>query len=209
MSENPEEKKKQNINVQIDTRETERLVRENEQLKQKLGKSEDDIAELKLKMYKDTGEVRYLDCQTKEEMKNLTDSLFKETVERRKGIPSGHALTDAQYGKKEGLFSQKFDSEKEMVDTILEYMHSEDPKKAEEGKSAYEQFMRKWIQDKRSNPTRPEPNYNPNTPESLLDLDLVEKDGFLTPRNKEDGDAQKLQKRWREERKRRIEGNKE
>jgi hypothetical protein len=205
-----EQKKKQNISVSIDTKETERLVRENEQLKQKLGKSEDDIAEIKLKMYKDTGEVRYLDCQTKTEMKDLTDSLFKETVERRKGIPSGSPLTDAQYGKSTGsLFSRKFESEKEMVDEILRCMHSPEPKEASEGKEAYEAFMRKWIMDKKRNPTRPEPNFDPNSPEALLDLHLVEKDGFLSPASREDGDIGRLQKQWRTQRKREMEANKQ
>jgi hypothetical protein len=91
-----------------------------------------------------------------------------------------------------------------MVDAILTSMHSTNPKEAEEGKEAYEQFLKKWVLDKRQNPTRPEQSYNPNTPEALLQLGLRQKDGFLTPANPEDGDLGKLQKKWRAERQKRT-----
>lgn len=210
-----ENKEKQKVNVTLDTRETERLARESERLKMQLekeGKTPDtgnfNLAEKKLEMFEQTGNKLYLDCKTREEIKNLTTSLMREVTKH--GTPSGSPLVNQQYGvKNEGLFSRKFDSEKEMVDTILEYMHSEDLSKASEGKEAYEAFLKKWIMDKRQNPTRPEPSYSPNSPEALLDLGLESKDGFLSPKDKNSGDLGKLQALWRAKRKKMMEGKSE
>jgi hypothetical protein len=96
-----------------------------------------------------------------------------------------------------------------MVSELRRLSHEGTPEEKQQAEHYINELWRKYVLTKRANPTLSEPSQNPNQPEALSELDLVQKDGFLTTRNKEDGDLGQLQKKWREMRKRRMEGQNE
>jgi hypothetical protein len=87
-----------------------------------------------------------------------------------------------------------------MVSELRRLSHEGTPQEKAEAEHYINALFRQYALDKRTNSTRPEPSTNPNTPEALLELGLVQKGENLTPANPEDGDLGQLQKKWREER---------
>jgi hypothetical protein len=208
MTEENEGKNKKKINgidITLDTSKTEALARENERLKMEKEKNEPSLNDLKIQAVQKFGRPDlFLDAESKESLSARLTNYINELAKNSNPKPSGTAPANAQqYGQKsEDLYTKPYSSHQEMVEDLRKKSAEGNP----EAKQYLDSLIKKWILDKRENPTRPEPSYNPNSPESLLDLDLVEKNGFLTPRNKEDSEIGQLQKRWREERKRRMEG---
>jgi hypothetical protein len=209
---NEENNTDKKIKVSIDTKRTEELARENERLLiEKKQREEDperfkkhfDLADEKLKAYKQTGEHRYLECNTKEEMVELTTALMKETVEKRRGTPSGTSFPNEPHNT-ENLFTRKFLDSQEMVSELRRLSKEGTPQERADSEHYLDELWRKYVLDKRAMPTRSEVSHNPNSPESLLELGLKQKDGFLTPADKEDGDLGKLQKKWRDEKLRKM-----
>jgi hypothetical protein len=204
------EEKKEKINVSIDTKRTEELVRENEKLKQQLrnigekdlNKDDNDLLEHKVQAFKKFNDPHVLDCQTQEELSNYVTNLINEALKHQKGTPTGSApMNDSQLGKStESLFNRKFGSEKEMVESIIDQMNNGATQELrDEAKSYYAALLKKWIQTRKREPNAPEGFFNPNLPENLPLL--KEEHGFKVPENPEEGDIGKLLKKWREERK--------
>jgi hypothetical protein len=170
-------------------------------------KNNNDLATLKLKMYeKFNHNPMFLDAPDKNTLEAMVENYVNTAIEKDKGKSAGSAPANAQqYGiKPENLYSRKFYDSQEMVSELRRLTHEGNPQERAESEHYLNELFKKYALDKRANPTRPEPSTNPNTPESLLELDLVQKDGVLQPRNKESGDLQKLQAKWRAERQRRM-----
>jgi hypothetical protein len=209
-----DDNKKERINVKIDTTRTEALARENERLKMEREQKEDEepelsLADLKLQAYQKFKQPFFLDAPDKATLSAMITNFINEVSERsnqNKEHAGSVGLSNAQFGiKDEPLFTRKFYDSQNMIDELRKLQHNGNPAQKAEAETYIQEIFKKFILDKRSNPTRPENSMNSNSPEALSDLDLVKKDGFLTPRNPEDGDLGKLQKQWREERKRRTE----
>jgi hypothetical protein len=66
--------------------------------------------------------------------------------------------------------------------------------------------MKQYVFSKKRNLSVPEGFFDPNSPEALSQLDLVRKDGYLTPRDPKDGDIGKILNAWKLERTRRMKG---
>lgn len=211
-----EEKKDQKIKITVDNEQTKALAEElarerikNDKLVDKIASNEvkedhNDLATRKLQAFEKFHNENFLHAETTSELSQMITNYINDIASKGKGEPSGSAPANAQqYGAKpEDLYTKPYSSYQEMVQDLRKKSAEGNP----EAKQYLDSLIKKWILDKRENPTRPEPSFNPNTPESLSDLDLVQKGENLTPQNKEDGDLQRLQKRWREERKRRMEG---
>ena len=207
-----EDEKKKNVKVEIvvDNKATEKLVSILEKEREEKAKAEPDLADLKIQAIQKFGRPDlFLQADTKEKLNAILTSYINELAERANPTqkPSGSApANDFQYGRgKEDLYTRKFLDSAEMVSELRRLAHEGTPQERADSEHYLNELWKKYILDKRSQPTRSEPSVNSNSPESLLELDLVQRDGFLTPRNKEDGDAQKLQKAWREARKRKME----
>jgi hypothetical protein len=139
----PEEKKKiDSISVEVDTRRTEALARENERLKmEKEAKPEFNLDTKKIEMFKKTNEPRYLDCKSKEEMADLTTALMREAVAKRNGTPSGNAPMNPdnpsehmKFSSYEAMVQYCRDNENELVTAT------------QTGKQVLDELFRKGIQ---------------------------------------------------------------
>lgn len=213
--ENKDKKPDAKIRIEVDSKGSDRLASIIEQERAEKAKEKDpeeELASAKLKMYeKFNKNPMFLDATSKEQLSAMVENYVNTAIERDKPKPSGNAPLNAQqYGQKsEDLYTRKFSSSEEMVSELRRLSHEGSSQEKEEADRYLNALFRQYALDKRANPTRPEPAKNPNSPESLLELDLVQKNGFLTPRNKEDSEIGQLQKKWREERKRRMEGKPE
>lgn len=218
-----EEKKDQKIKITVDNEQTKALAEElgrerikNEKLidyvtEKEVKEDHGDLATRKLQAFEKFHNENFLHAETTEELSQMLTNHINDIAEKSKGVPSGNAPLNAQqYGAKpEDLYTKKFFDSQAMVTELRRLTHEGTPEEKEEAERYINALFRQYALDKRQNPTRPEPSTNPNSPENLLELDLVQKDGFLTPRNKEDSEVGQLQKRWRLERKRRMEGKTE
>ena len=190
----------QKINIVVDNKATEKLaeILEKERLEKKF-----DLAEKKQQLYDEIGDSRFLTAQSKEELMAITNELMTETARRLKGTPAGSAYAnDAQYGRSNDLYKRKFNSDKEMVDAILEDMHGSDAKKAEIARSYYDGLLGKWIMAKRNKQGLDE-FFNPNAIENLPPLTKTP-EGFMVPQNKSEGDIGKILRNWKLERDRKA-----
>ena len=134
------------INIELDTRRTEEMAKENERLRitnedlnEKLRLSAE--AHIKKKM------AEYgLPLDRLPEFMANPEAL--KSYEPRQ-TPAGSApLNSQQYGQSDDLYRRKFNSDKEMVDAILTDLHGTDPKKAEIARSYYDEILGKWVKQK-------------------------------------------------------------
>lgn len=211
-----DENKEAKLRITVDNKSTEELVKilKEKEEKEKVEKDpESDLAEKKIQAIQKFGRPDlFLQADTKEKLSAILSSYINELVERANPTqkPSGSALVPQQYGAKpEDLYTRKFFDSQEMVSELRRLSHEGTPREKAEAEHYLNEIWKKYVLDKRSNPTRAEPSQNPNTPESLLELGLVQKGENLTPANPEDGDLGKLQRKWREERKRKMTGESE
>jgi len=213
-----ENNKKEKISVKIDTERTELLARENERLKIEKERREDpesDLAEKKLQAIQKFGKPElWMQATSKDMLSSMLTNYISELAERANPTqkPSGTARCDTpqQMGlKPEDLYTRKFYDSQQMVSELRRLSKEGTPQEKADSEHYLNELWKKYVLDKRSQPTRAEPNLNPNAPEELLSLGLKQKDGFLTPANPEDGDLGQLQRKWRLERKRRMENQHE
>jgi len=205
-----EDSKKKEITVEVDTKRTEALARENERLLiEKEQKENSDLAERKIQAYQKFKNPMFLDAPDKETLSAMLTNYISELAEKsqRNPNPSGSApLNREQYGQKEeNLYEKKYSSHYEMVNDLINKSHAGN----EEAQSYLDSLMKQYAFSKHRNLSAPEGFYDPNSPEALQQLDLVRKDGYLTPRDSKDGDIGRILEAWKQERKKRMEGNKE
>ena len=215
------DKNKKEIRVTVDNEQTKSLALElaqekikNEKLVDRIAGKEvkedhDDLAEKKLQAIAKFGRPDlFLQADTKEKLSAIMTSYINELAERANPTQKAGGTAPAnaqQYGiKSEDLYTRKFLDSQEMVSELRRLSKEGTPQEKADSEHYLNELWKKYVLDKRANPTRSEPSQNPNTPEALSELDLVQKDGFLTPRNKEDGDLGALQRKWRLERKRKM-----
>jgi hypothetical protein len=187
-----EQKKQADIKITVDNKGTEELVK---LLREKEEKKEMNVSDRKLEMYQKTNDPRYLDCQSMDEVKDLTTSLMAETVERKKGTPSGTAsLTPAQMGEKDfNLYEHKWESHKQMTDFLYGHMH-DDSELGRECDKAVTEMLRKWAHEFRTR--REQHFFDPNLRENLPALRITP-EGFQVPADENEGDLKKITNRWR------------
>lgn len=194
------ENQQANVKITVDNKGTEELVK---LLKEKEQKKEDSLAEHKLQAYQKFNDTKFLDAQSQEELSNMLTAHINDLAQKAKGTPSGSApLSKAQFGQKEySLYEKPYNRE------TLDELQKLSAEGNQEAKDILTAILKKWAIDKRRQNT-PEDSFNPNSKEALERLDLIEKDGFLTPRNKDDSEVGRLQARWRAERKAKMEEGK-
>lgn len=213
--------KDRKIKITVDNEQTKILAEElaRERLKndklvdyvagKEVNEDHNDLATLKLQAYQKFKNPMFLDAENKETLSAMLTNYINELAEKANPTqkPSGVApANDLQYGRgKEDLYTRKFYDSQQMVSELRRLSKEGTPQEKADSEHYLGELWRKYVLDKRAMPTRAEPSVNPNSPESLTELGLVQKDGFLTPANKEDGDLGQLQRKWREERKRRME----
>ena len=204
MSENKEKKEKK-FDITFDTSQTNEIIRENERLKiekeQREGKTESSLADLKIQAIQKFGRADlFLQAETKEMLSSMLTNYINELAEQNNPTqtPSGSApLNDAQYGRgKEDLYRKKYSSQSEMVNDLVKKSHEGN----EEAQSYLNSLLKKYMLDKKNSPERVEGFHNPNSPEALAELDLVQKGEVLTPRDPNDGDIGKILHAWKLER---------
>ncbi|MGD0158862.1 MAG: hypothetical protein ABSB89_01025 [Candidatus Bathyarchaeia archaeon] len=203
MSEENQDKK---VKVQIDVNNkgTEELVK---LLKEKEAKENEGfdlagkIAEANEKFHTQM----FSQAQNRQMLASMITSFVNDIASRTNPTPpsTGTApLNDAQYGARpQDLYTKPYTDFQSLVKDLREKARSG----SKEAESYLNSLFEKHRELKMQDPHRPEPSYNPNSPEALEELNLVKKDGFLTPSKVEDGDLGQLQKKWREERKRQKE----
>jgi len=196
---NEDKEKKTRVEITVDNKGTEELVKILKEKEQKEVK--DDLAERKIQAYQKFHIEGFLDATSKEDLNMMLTSHINALMERDKPTPAGFApLNSEQMGqRKENLYEKKFGTYYEMVMHLTDISHGNSPQ-AEEAKSYLNSLMKKYVLDKRNNPERVEGFHNPNSPEALAQLDLVQKGEVLTPRNPEDGDIGKILHAWKLER---------
>jgi hypothetical protein len=206
-----EENKEAKLRITVDNKSTEKVLEllEKERVeKEKQKDPEADLAEKKLQAYQKFKNPMFLEAPDKATLSAMLSNYISELAERANPTskPSGSPLVPQQYGAKpEDLYTKKFLDSQQMVSELRRLSKEGTPQERADSEHYLNELWRKYVLDKRAMPTRSEPSVNPNSPESLTELGLVKKDGFLTPANPEDGDLGQLQKKWREERKRRME----
>jgi len=210
------EEKKTKVEIVVDNKATEKLVSilEKERTEKEQAKTESSLNDLIVQTTRKFGRADLWTQATSKEMLNamLTNFINEVSSQSKAKEQGGNAPLNAQqYGaKSEDLYTRKFYDSQQMVSELRRLSHEGTPQEKQEAEHYLNELWKKYILDKRSQPTRSEASQNSNTPEALSELDLVQRDGFLTPRNKEDGDIQKLQRAWRLERKRKMrEGSEE
>ncbi len=201
-----EEQQKQKINVEIDTRRTEELSRENERLRIKAEELEEKLrlsaeAHIKKKM-QELG----LPLDRLPEFMNNPEAL-KEYTPRQ--TPSGSApMNSRQMGiQEDSLYKRRFqntpEGQKLMVDSILDQMHfGKTQQERDEATSYYNAMLMQWIRSKKQKQDLDE-FYNPNLPQNIPDLKTVE-GGYQVPRNADEGDVGKIFAKFRAERLQKI-----
>lgn len=203
--ENAEKKKKQDINVSIDTARTEALARESERLKienEKLKKDEPTLSDLIIQTTKKFGRGDLWMQATSKQMlsamvENHINSTVKENEELKRGVPAGSPLVQQQYDSRpQDLFTKKFESDEQMIREL------QDLKRAgnREAASYLDQMLQIWANHKRTTEARDQSAYNPNLPENLPPLKEVSGTSARTPVRVEQGDIQSILSRWRKER---------
>jgi len=205
MSEDKEKKTK--VEITVDNRATEKLVEilEKERQEKETKTEEKSLSDLKIQAIQKFGRADlFLQAETKEMLSSMLTNYINEIAEQNNPsqTPSGSApLNDAQYGRgKEDLYRKKYSSRYEMVSDLVKKSHEGNS----EASSYLDSLMKKYVLDKKNSPERVEGFHNPNSPEALAELDLVQKGEVLTPRNPEDGDIGKILHAWKQERMRRM-----
>lgn len=130
MSENEEQPKKKEFDINIDTTRTEALSRENERQKLELEDLKSKMAIVAEKQLRQKMDELHVPQSARAEI--FGDPSLLRNYEHRE-TPAGSPLVERQMGNQDDydLYKRKFGSEKEMIDAILEDMHGVDPKKAE------------------------------------------------------------------------------
>lgn len=202
------------IKVTVDNMQTQLLANElareklkNEHLVDVLASKEvqndhSDLATKKLQVYKKFGDSNALNCETVEELQNFVTQKINDAS---KSTPAGSApLNQAQYGRKDDLYTHHYSSFGEMVQNLTNKIH--DPNSTDEqrreAQSYYDSLLKKWIQTQKRNPEVPTGFYDPNAPEHLPSDLKRTPEGFLVSEN--EGDLKQLQNRWRAERLRKM-----
>lgn len=202
------------IKVTVDNMQTQLLANElareklkNEHLVDVLASKEvqsdhSDLATKKLQVYKKFGDSNALNCETVEELQNFVTQKINDAS---KSTPAGSApLNQAQYGRKDDLYTHHYSSFGEMVQNLTNKIH--DPNSTDEqrreAQSYYDSLLKKWIQTQKRNPEVPTGFYDPNAPENLPSDLKRTPEGFLVSEN--EGDLKQLQNRWRAERLRKM-----
>jgi hypothetical protein len=215
MSTEQDEQKKQkvNINLKVDNPSAEKLAQlleqertEKEQEQQRM-KTEPNLSDLKvqaLSKFPHADPHLFLDAETKESLSARITGYINDLASKSQGTPSGSPLVNQQFtgaNRPQDLYTKPYATHKEMVDDLRAKARSGSKEAQSYLDSLFELHRTLKMQD----PHHPEPAFQPNSPEALDELSLVKKDGFLTPSKVEDGDLGRLQKQWREERKRKME----
>lgn len=200
----PEEKKEKKFDITFDTSQTNEIIRENERLKiaqEQKDKNEPNLTDLKIQAIQKFGRPDlFLQAESKETLNAMLTNYINELAEKsqRNPNPAGSApLNSEQYGQKEtNLYEKKYSSHYEMVSDLINKSHAGNT----EAQSYLNSLMKQYVFSKKRNLSTPEGFYDPNSSEALQRLDLVQKDGILTPRDPRDGDIGKVLGKFRLER---------
>jgi hypothetical protein len=157
---------------------------------------QDSLADKKIQVYKEFGDEKALDATSTEELKNFVTQKVKDAAEKSRGIPSGSALVDAQFGRRpDDLYTHKFENYGELIKELRE--RAKTSREAQSYLDSITEIALRTMKD----PNQRIPFYNPNDPVNLPPL--KDEGGFKVPVKKEQGDIGKLIERFANENPRR------
>lgn len=188
------------INIELDTRRTEEMAKENERLRM----TNEDLNE-KLRLSAEA-HIKKKMAEYGLPLDRLPEFMANpealKSYEPRQ-TPSGSAPLNAQqYGQSDDIYRRRFPDQKSMVDAILSDMHGSDLQKAEVARSYYNKMLELWVRSKRETQKYDENFFNPNLPQNMPSDLKRTPEGFLVSEN--EGDIKRITNSWRAERLRKM-----
>jgi len=209
MSENNGEKKEK-ITVNVDTKRTEELARENERLKMTLEKAEEKpdlevkstLEDKKLDLYNQLHDDRILTAKDEDELKATAKVLIAEGLEAKRQKPTGSAPIQSDYfenqKKTDDIFTRKFETVQDMVKELHRREKSENSRVSSQATAILNELFKRWTASVKAgqNPSF----YDPNT-EDNLPITKKTTEGFRVPVIPSEGDLGKFKKTHKEKEK--------
>jgi len=208
MSEEKQKEAVAKLKIEVDNKATEQLVdylREKDEEKQEdeqQAKPEKSLNDLIVQTANKFGNFEFWKQATSTGMlRDMLTSYINDLANKNKpeGDKAGSApLNEAQYGRKPetDLYTKPYSSYEEMIKDLREKARNG----SKEAESYLNELFKKYYEFKRADSTKGDNLPNPNTPESLLDLHLTEKQTpvgtFTVPNNPSDSELGQLLRKW-------------